>query len=252
MKLIFPSNIFTEILSSNFSLELKKELLYRASSLITPEIKNHKKSIGLIPTMDLLRNKDFYVSKKHGISFEGSLCNSYIYFKPGEIDIIELSLFGDVSSLEVILSKILFKEIYNSEVKLEIITNEQKMQNKNLIITGNKNFEEERFLSGISFSEEVIESLSLPFVNYVFASTDKEVLEDFNEKLTGISNLVYSNIEEYNFGNNMNRRTVDYIKSNISSLILDFEPNDIEGINQLLRLPYYHGIIDDIIEVKFV
>jgi hypothetical protein len=33
---------------------------------------------------------------------------------------------------------------------------------------------------------------------------------------------------------------------------LDFAQNDIEGINQLLRLPYYHRIIDDIVEVKFV
>ncbi len=252
MKLFFPSNIFTEILSSNFDPGLTKKLIFRSSALITSEIKNHEKSIGLIPTLDLLKNTDLYISKEHGISFESSLCNSYIYFKSGEKDINEFSLFGDVSSLEVILSKILFKEIYNSDIKIEILTKEQNLQNKNVVITGNKNFEGDRFFSGVSFSEEVIESLSLPFVNYVFASTDKEVLEDLNEKLKDIGNLVYNNVEDYKFGTNLSDKTKEYIKTNISSLILDFAPIDIEGINQLLSLPYYHGIIDDIVEVKFV
>ena len=252
MKLFFPSNIFSEILSSNFHPGLIEKLSFRSSSLITSEIKTHNKSIGLIPTLDLLKNKDLYVSKEHGISFEGSLCNSYIYFKSGGKEVNEFSLFGDVSSLEAILSKILFKEIYNSDIKIEILTTEQNLQNKNVVITGNKNFESDRFFSGVSFSEEVIESLSLPFVNYVFASTDKEVLEDLNEKLKDIENLVYNNVEDYKFGRNFTGRTMEYIKSNISSFILDFDPNDIEGINQLLRLPYYHGIIDDIVEVKFV
>ncbi len=252
MKLFSPLNIFTEILFNNLNEELNKEIIFRPSSLITSEIKNHKKSIGLIPTLDLLKNGDLFVSKVHGMSFESSLCNSYIYYKPGQKNIDEFSLFGDISSLEVILSKILFKEIYNSEIKIEILTNENKLQNKNLVVTGNKNFEDERFFSGISFSEEVIESLSLPFVNYVFASTDKEVLEDFNDKLRDVSNSIYTNIEDYKFGINLSDGTKEYIKSNISSLILDFESNDIEGINQLLRFPYYHRFINDIIEVKFV
>jgi len=117
---------------------------------------------------------------------------------------------------------------------------------------GNKNFEDEGFLSGISFSEEVIESLSLPFVNYVFASKDKNILGKFDEKLKNIGNKVYKNVEEYDFGKNLTKKTKEYIKTNISSFILDFELNDIEGIDQLLRLPYYHGIVNDIAEIKFV
>ena len=202
--------------------------------------------------MDLLNNNELFVSKKFGLSFESSLCNSYIYFKPGQEDVNELCLLGDISSLEVILSKILFKEIYNTDVKLEILTSEQNLQNKNIIIAGNKNFENERFLSGISLSEEVIESLNLPFVNYVFASIRQENLEELNSKLKNLSSLVYDNIEDYKFGENLSGMTKEYIKTNISSLIIDFAPNDIEGITQLLRLPYYHGIIKDIIEVNFM
>jgi hypothetical protein len=252
MKLIIPLNIFTEMLYNNLGEGLKKNIIFKSSSLITSEIKNHRNSIGLIPTLDLLKNKDLFVSKKYGLAFESSLCNSYIYFKPGQKNLDEFSLFGDISSLEVILSKILFKEIYNSDVKIEILTDEKKMLDKNLVITGNINFEVERFLSGISFSEEVIESLSLPFVNYVFASQDEEVLKELNQKLENVSSLIYKNVEKFKFGKSLTENSIEYIKTNISSLILDFEQNDVEGINQLLRLPYYHGIINDIIEVKFV
>jgi hypothetical protein len=47
-------------------------------------------------------------------------------------------------------------------------------------------------------------------------------------------------------------RTMKYIKDNISSLVMELDMQDIEGILQLTRLPYYYGIIKDIIDVKFV
>jgi len=252
MKLIFPSNIFTGLLADKLEPGFKKDLIFKPSSLITSEILKYENCAGLIPTLDLLKNKDLYISGKHGIAFEGNLCNSYIYFKPGTVNVNEFSLLGDVSSLEVILSKILFKEIYNTDIKIEILTREQKPEDKNLLIIGDKNFEEERLFSGISFAEEVIESLSLPFVNYVFASKDKDTLEEINKRFENIGSKVYKGAEEYNFGKKINKKTKEYIKTNISSLITDFEPNDIDGIDQLLRLPYYHGMVNDIIEVKYV
>jgi hypothetical protein len=251
MKLIMPSNIFSELLVHSFSAELKETVEYKSSALITSEIKKNNSYLGLIPTMDLLKNHDLYVSKDYGISFESSLCNSYIYFRPDQERIREVSLFGDISSVEIILSRILFKEIYNADIEIEILTSEQKLAGKNSIISGNKNFENDRFLSGISFSEEVIESLSLPFVNYVFASSEEKILKDLNEKLKGISNSVYEKVDDYEF-KDFSETAQEYIRRNISSLIVDFASNDIEGINQLLRLPYYHGIINDIIEVKFI
>ena len=250
MKLVLPSNIFTGLLAENLDPGLKKDLIFNPSSLITSELTKDKNCVGLIPTLDLLKNTDLYVSSKHGIAFEGNLCNSYIYFKPGEKSVSVFSLFGDVSSLDVILSKILFKEIYNTDIKIEILTRELK--DKNLVVIGDKNFENERAFSGISFAEEVIDSLSLPFVNYVFASGNKSSLEELNEKLENVGSKVYKNVEEYDFGKKISKKTNEYIKTNISSFITDFEPNDIDGIDQLLRLPYYHGIVNDIIEVKYV
>ena len=250
MKLVMPPNIFTGLLAKNLDPRLEKDLIFYPSSLIASELIKDKNCVGLIPTLDLLKNTDFYVSSKHGIAFEGNLCNSYIYFKPGGKNVSVISLFGDVSSLEVILSKILFKEIYNTDIKIEILTRERK--DKNLVVIGDQNFENERAFSGISFAEEVIDSLSLPFVNYVFASGNKISLEELNEKLENVGSKVYKNVEEYDFGKKISKKTNEYIKTNISSFITDFEPNDIDGIDQLLRLPYYHGIVNDIVEVKYM
>ena len=30
------------------------------------------------------------------------------------------------------------------------------------------------------------------------------------------------------------------------------EEQDVEGIQSLLQLPYYHGVIEDMIEIKFL
>ena len=74
-----------------------------------------------------------------------------------------------MSSCEVILSKILFKELYNSEIKIILKTGSGFEDDKNYIITGDMNFREDLFIRGFSFAEEVAELINLPYVNYVFA-----------------------------------------------------------------------------------
>ena len=34
--------------------------------------------------------------------------------------------------------------------------------------------------------------------------------------------------------------------------LLEQSENEIEVINKLLKLPYFHGLIEDVVEVKFV
>jgi hypothetical protein len=47
-------------------------------------------------------------------------------------------------------------------------------------------------------------------------------------------------------------RSKNFIEENLPKIFFKFDEQEIEGINQLIRLPYYHGMIEDIIEVKFV
>jgi hypothetical protein len=46
--------------------------------------------------------------------------------------------------------------------------------------------------------------------------------------------------------------SLDFLSVNIQHLVFDFDEQDIEGIKQLLQLPYYHGMIKEMIDVKFV
>ncbi|RPI66576.1 MAG: hypothetical protein EHM47_16410, partial [Ignavibacteriales bacterium] len=198
MPVFFPNNIFTRVLTSCFTDNIKKEVTFIPSAQITQNILNDNSSVGLIPVMDLLRHKDLFVSPGYGISFEGSLCISYIYYNQKE-NLKKISLAGDVSSQEVILSKILYKEMYGSDIEIEILTNLNKAGEKNVLITGDENFKDERFKQGISFSEIMIDALSLPFVNYIFASSVEETLQDFERNLEEIDIHFYNKIEEKNF-----------------------------------------------------
>ena len=142
--------------------------------------------------------------------------------------------------------------MYDTEIEVKILTDESKIRNQNLLLVGDNNFLLRRFEQGISFAEEIIETLSLPFVNYVFASTDKSSVEFINEQLKGKSTIIYYNVENEKFGENLTSELKTYIKDNISSFVIDFDNHDIEGINQTIRLPYFYGMIKDIIEVNYV
>ena len=252
MNIILPDNIFSRIISSCLSAEQLKQISFLPSSQITQSIINVDSSVGLIPVMDLLNHKDLFVSSKLGTSFEGTLCNSYLYYQGEQRSIEKLTLYGDISSQEAVLSKILFKEMYGSDIQIEISTHLNKPESRNLLIAGDENFVEEKFNKGISFAESMVETFSFPFVNYVFASNEKEVLENFIKESNEIDSMVYNKIDKGNIDKKISQASEEYIKSNISSLILKFDEQDIEGIDQVLRLPYFHGIVTDIVEIKYI
>ena len=231
---------------------IKDNVEFIPASLISARLKKEKNAVGLIPTLDLIHHKEFNVSKSFGISFEESLCNTYIYFFGNKKTFTDLYLAGDISSLEVILSKILFKEMYSSDVEVHVLTEITNLKDKNVLITGDINFKNEVYKSGISFSEEVIETLSLPYVNYLLASMDESLIEEFNKEVKGIGAEVYSTVEKGSFGSDLNDPTKEFIRMNIASLICEFDEQDIEGIKQLMQFPFFHGVTDDIIEVKLV
>ena len=142
--------------------------------------------------------------------------------------------------------------MYRSDIQVEISTHLNKPESRNLLIAGDENFVEEKFNEGISFAESMVETLSFPFVNYVFASNEKEILENFIKEIDEIDSLVYNKIEEGNFDKKISQASEEHIRSNISSLVLKFDDQDVEGINQILRLPYFHGIVTDIVEIKYI
>jgi hypothetical protein len=80
----------------------------------------------------------------------------------------------------------------------------------------------------------------------------EESIKEFNNRIENLSRKVYDKVESKDFASEFSDVSREYIKSNISSLILDFDKQDVEGINQLLRLPFFYGLIDNMVEIKFV
>ena len=250
-KIFLPQNIFSRILLSEIEDNSLLDVQFIPSSLIAKRISKEESAVGLIPTMDLISNKDLYVSSEIGISFDAMLSNAYIHFKEEQETINELFMKGDISTNEVILSKILFKEFYDVDIKPTLLNKVIKDFDDNILIAGDENFERELFLNGLSFSEEIIELIDAPYVNFVLASASEALLNEFNNNYKQDFKKRHSE----NFKNlfpDFPESSLEFLSVNIQHLVFDFDEQDKEGINLLLQMPYYHGLIKEMIDVKFV
>ena len=250
-KILLPKNVFSRIFLSELNISNNYEVEYNPSSLIAKKLLLEENSIGLIPTLDLLSFKDLYVSTKIGISFNALLSNSYIHFKEGQGKLEQIFLKGDVTTNEIILSKILFKEFYDVDVTPALVKDESTHLDDNTLIVGDENYEKELFLNGLSFAEEIIELIDAPYVNFVLASSSESILKEFAEKHR--DNLLTGHTEEYSsLLKDFTTTSLDFISVNIQHIVFDFEDQDLEAVKSLLQLPYFHGMIKDMIEIKFV
>lgn len=252
MKILLPENIFARILSSALIQNDKDTIIFYPSGLLSKNLASNKNAIALIPTMDLLNHRDLFISQSLGISFDESISNSYIYFNQNEKLEKEVILAGDVSSNEAVLTKILFAEVYGIDVQLSFEKINGGISDKNRVLVGDRNFIEGNLNSAISFTEEIIELITAPYVNFVFASESEITLKDFQSRYQKIiSELDTSQmIEKTN--DSFSTDIKNYLTDNIQHVVFNFNAQDLEGIKQLLELPYFQGIIDDLIEVKFV
>jgi len=252
VNLFLPNNIFSNLLVKSLPEDKNLKKNYFPAAVLTFELSKDKSAVALVPSFDLLKNKDLYVSSKFGLSFEGNLSNSYFYFK-NKADIKKLSITGDVSSTEVLLSKIIFKEEYEIDVNVEISQTDKKNDLNSLII-GNGNFVDYKMKDGFSLSEKLSDFIGFqyPFVNYVLVSFEEENLKYFDDKAEQTQNKIYDLVEKDEVINSFNNESKNFIKENISSLIVNLESQDREGLLEILKLPYYHGIIKYIVDVKFI
>ncbi len=251
MKFYLPQNIFTRILKSELSEDNDLTYQYLPSALISKKLMTEEDSIGLIPSMDLITHKDFFVSAEIGISFNALLSNSYLHFKENQTTIDKLYLKGDISSNEALLSKILLKEMYDIDITPRLVTPEFMIQDENILIAGDENYEKELFLNGLSFAEEIIELINAPYVNFLLASKNESKLKSFVIKHREDFISGHSDSFEHLLGGYPSH-SVDFISVNMQHVIFDLEDQDLEGIKSLVQLPYYHGITNDLFEIKFV
>jgi hypothetical protein len=249
MKAYFPENIFTRVLLNSLKEEERKKTSFRTSSLLSQTINLEENSVALVPTLDIITHPEFYLSVSVGISFDASLCNSFIYYQPDSEEIEKINLAGDISSMDVILLKIFFKELYNSEPEIKLQTNLPDKTFENYFISGDENFRKGRYEKGISFSEEMIEMISAPYANFILASKDKKLIEDYSKVLLNAIELIdYRSDSKFDF----NTDSQKFIKNNMISVVYNFSEQDIVGIKELVQLTYFHGYTKEIVDLKLV
>ena len=133
---------------------------------------------------------------------------------------------------------------------MNIALNDNELISSNHILTCDKNFVGEKYEKGISFAEEIIELISAPFVNYVFASGNDKNLKKYSDKFSEVMKNI--NRQDIKIPGNFSDETKSFIKDNLPTVIYNLDEQDKEWIRQVVSLPYYHGIIKDMIDVKFV
>ena len=220
-KILLPQNVFTKILLSELILDDNISIEFHPAALIAKRLSQEENTIGVIPTLDLLTSKDLFISSKIGLSFNALLSNSYIHFKEGQETLEQIFLKGDVTTNEIILSKILFKEFYDVEVTPTLVKDESTHIDDNTLVVGDENYFKEIFLNGLSFAEEIIELIDAPYVNFILASSSEKNLKEFNEGHR--DDLLNGHTEEYSSVlKGFTQTSLDFISVNIQHIVFDF------------------------------
>lgn len=253
MKLFMPSNIYSKILKSFLEKNNQLEIILKESSLLSKELENDREAVALIPSLDLINHRELFVSGKSGISFDGTLSNSYFYLTENEERTLgKILLRGDVSLNEIILTKILFDERFSSEVEITLDTHKEPDGSQNTLVVGNENFSFWDYNSSISFSDQMAELLDYPYVNFIFASNSRDALENLEAKLLDIDSFIEENIDTILDGINTTDELKLYVKENLGSLYFEMTNNETEALSEMIKMVYYHGILDDLFDVKFI
>ncbi len=153
--------------------------------------------------------------------------------------------------MKLFLVKFSLKRFYDVDVTPSLIKEEDSYIDGNIVIVGDENYEKELFLNGLSFAEEIIELIDSPYVNFVLAASSENLIKGFADK--HMDNLLNGHTEDYStLLKGFTQTSLDFISVNIQHIVFDLEDQDLEAIKALLQLPYFHGMIKDMIEVKFV
>jgi len=250
MKILMPDNIFSVLLASALPAQVKDIVKFTTSSVISNEIETGSADIGVIPSCDLIKHPDLFISNKLAFSFDGQLSGSYLYFVPGQKNFTDLYLTGDVNSNDVILSKIVFSERYSSQIQIHLAN--EIDAGKNYLLAGDRNFENGKFNKGLSFADELSTMLFLPYVNFILVSKDESALASINKLFDTIDDKIEGNCNDVMEKLDLDSASRDFINENINSLYYEMTNNETDALTELIRLPYYHGITEELFELKFV
>jgi len=247
-----PNSIYSRILVNSLDKEKQKNFFFTDANKIADMVENEFVEVGLIPLYDLVKFKEFFVSKMFGITFDAMLSYSYIYFKPGTNNLSKFYLYGDVTENEKMLTKIIFRENFDIETETIETKETPDFNNNNYVICGDYNLNYKHLKNAISFSEEICDLIKLPYPNFIFVAKNKENLSNIHKILEKIDYLVDDYLD--NFTNNLTKdKNIElFLRDNQTSIFYTITEAEELAMSELIKLAYYHGIFDDMIDIKFV
>ena len=252
MKILLPDNIYAKIFFSLLPGFTEAEIIYSKSAVISKELDEDKADIARIPSMDILSHPAFYISGKAAISFDGAVSNSYFYFIKQLRFVKELFLRGDVSKNEVILSKIIFEEQFDSTPEIFLDSKEFSLNEKNYLICGNENFTDNLLDAGFSLADQIADMLEAPYVNYVLASKNEQIIKNLNTKIADLDKMLEDNFEAVSKNLNVGEHVLSFVRDNLNSLYFDMTEIERKSFADLIQLAYFAGIIEDIPDIKLI
>ncbi len=249
MKIVFPNNIFAKALAASLPEDISSGIYYKESSLIVTELETGKADLAMLPSCDLLKREDLFISGKTALSLDGELSNSYFYFNTQQLD--EIHLRGDICSNDVILSKILFKEKYDSVPQIVLDTKPEFIDGRNYLIAGGENFTASKYEKGLSFADELSALLFMPYVNYVISSKSENFIQEFEKHTHEIDAKIEDNLESFLAGADLEPSVKGFFLENFNNVYFEMTDVEKDGLVELLKMPYFHGIIEELHELKF-
>ena len=252
MKLLLPDNIYTRLFSLVVPGIHEENIIYTGSATISRELDDERAHIALIPSMDLLSYNQFFVSGKAGISFDGVLSNSYFYFLKHLRMVKQIFLRGDVSKNEVILAKIIFAEQFDTQIEIFLDSKPFELNANNYLVCGDDNIKGDIFEAGLSMADQVADLLEAPYVNYVLASKDEQLLKNFTASIDNLDKILEDNFDNLIKRIDTTNNIKETIKQNLNSVYFDMTEVEKKSLNSLLQLPYFTQVLPDIVEIKIV
>lgn len=249
-KISLPNNVFGRLIA-----EVVKKRGYTpellSSQSLMQSILSNSADAGFVPSLELIKhNEEVCTSGSLGITFEEGCSNLFLYFN-NSTSLDEITLVGDVSVNEAILVKTLIKEKYDVDTTLSLAPTYSSTQ-MNSVVVGDFNFSLGIIDFGIDLVEQIVDEIELPYLAYVFVSKDEVLLKEINRNLANITEEVRDRAENYIQSLSLREEVRDYLLTAFDALVIDLDEGDNEGLKALLRIPYFHGLVEEITEVKFI
>lgn len=241
------TSMFATILKS----KLDCDVVFYPVSKLPEAVMNRDIDLALIPPLDLHTTGDLVISSSYGVVADSLFSNSFLYFKPGEKEVSEITMKGDISYHDMTLLKIIFKELYNRTPEL-VAYDGEITKITNLYVAGDENYLTGRYDTGMNITEEAVECLQSPLISYILVSSREEILESVHSKIKQMNDDLYEFGEDYLVHADIPKETLAVLQNGLRNISFELSDELLDSLKTLIALPYYYTFAEDIPEYTLV